>query len=29
MSPINPYLQQLGFRPDDRVVVVHTDDIVL
>ena len=27
MSPINPYLQQLGFQADDRVVVVHADDI--
>src|ERR1700755_2395264 len=27
MSPINPYLQELGFHADDRVVVVHADDI--
>ena len=27
MSTINPYLQQLGFQADDRVVVVHADDI--
>ena len=27
MSPINPYLEYLGFRADDRVVVVHADDI--
>ena len=24
---MNPYLQQLGFQADDRVVVVHADDI--
>jgi hypothetical protein len=27
MSPVNPYLQQLGFQADDRVVVMHADDI--
>jgi hypothetical protein len=27
MSPINPFLQELGFQADDRVVVVHADDI--
>ena len=27
MSPINPYLQELGFQADARVVVVHADDI--
>ena len=27
MSAINPYLKQLGFQADDRVVVVHADDI--
>jgi predicted glycoside hydrolase/deacetylase ChbG (UPF0249 family) len=27
MNAINPILRELGFRPDDRVVVVHADDI--
>jgi predicted glycoside hydrolase/deacetylase ChbG (UPF0249 family) len=27
MSEINPILRHLGFQPDDRVVVVHADDI--
>jgi predicted glycoside hydrolase/deacetylase ChbG (UPF0249 family) len=27
MSSLNPYLKDLGFRADDRVVVVHADDI--
>ena len=27
MSTVNPYLKQLGFQADDRVVVVHADDI--
>src|SRR5215472_4749724 len=27
MSPLNPYLKELGFHADDRVVVVHADDI--
>src|ERR1700722_15526708 len=27
MSPINPYLQQLGFQADDRAVVVHAGGI--
>ena len=27
MSPMNPYLPDLGFQVDDRVVVVHGDDI--
>jgi len=27
MKSINPILRELGFRPEDRVVVVHADDI--
>jgi predicted glycoside hydrolase/deacetylase ChbG (UPF0249 family) len=27
MSPVNPYLEDLGFQANDRVVVVHADDI--
>jgi chitin disaccharide deacetylase len=27
MSTINSHLEQLGFRADDRVVVVHANDI--
>src|SRR5438270_361375 len=27
MNAINPILQELGFLPNDRVVVVHADDI--
>ena len=27
MSKINPHLKRLGFQADDRVVVVHADDI--
>ena len=27
MNPINPTLRELGFQADDRVVVVHADDI--
>jgi hypothetical protein len=27
MSPINSYLQELGFRADDGMVAVHADDL--
>ena len=27
MTTVNPALEKLGFKPDDRVVIVHADDI--